>query len=212
MSLCKPAQKRSHAHQGRCLIASLPCAPATIWFPIGDRVASRSFTPGHLSSGAAYCASSPTVTITRPPYRSRLRSARPGKQAAREPPWPAARLHHEPCRSRRQPGPGRDATERASANAGGKCNKDCRGLRQRSPQKCGDRGVQQTRDTTVDSHASCRPQQTCGNAIFDPRGGCNNPPQLEYPGRRHDCAFNRFHWCLSSAMGAQSRGNGIIHQ
>jgi len=172
--------------------------PTTIWFPIGDSVAGRSFTPGHLSSGAADCARATAVTTAGPPDSSRPLPAQPAERAADraaiEPRPPAAWRHHEPCGSHREPASGREGTECASPNAGGKCNKDCKELRQRSSHKRSKHGVQRTQDATADSHAGCRPQQTCGNSIFDPHEGCDNPPQLGYPDRHHDCGLNRFSW------------------
>ncbi len=52
--------------------------PTTIWFPIGDSVAGRSFPPGRLSSGAADCARATAVTTAGPPDSSRPLPAQPG--------------------------------------------------------------------------------------------------------------------------------------
>jgi len=116
-------------------------------------VAGGSFTPGHLSSGAADCARATAVTTTGPPDSSRPLPAQPGERAAIEPQPPAARRHREPCGSHREPASCREGMECASPNAGGKCNKDCRGLRQLSSHKHSTHGVQRTRNMRLQTLA-----------------------------------------------------------
>jgi len=130
---------------------------------------------------------SPPAQPARPAYGWRLLPGRPG----------AHRKRREPVTTRATPAANpprvvtpRHAQARTPAANATRIAEDCVNgvLTKRS-----NHGVKRTRGCDRRLSRHCRPQQTCGNPIFDPREGCNNPPQLGYPDRPRDCALNRFH-------------------